>query len=64
MIEDFVEGIIVENGFWTRLQFGADGRFQFTSPSPPTAGSSSCFCSLAGLGDDGLAAARQLLHEN
>ena len=54
IIEDFVEGNIVENGFWTHLEFGADGCLQVAWPHPLASGSSACCCSFAGLGDDGL----------
>lgn len=54
LIEDFVEGIIVENGFWTRLEFDNDGRLQVAFPEPSAASSHLCCCRFAGLGDDGL----------
>jgi hypothetical protein len=55
VIEDFVAGRWVENGAWTRLEFGREGqlRVHHLRVSPP--GIPGCCCRFAGLGEDGLA---------
>ena len=54
MIEDFVEGALVENGAWTRLEFGGDGRLRVRHLGQPPPEGMNCCCRFAGLGDDGL----------
>jgi hypothetical protein len=61
LIEDFVEGVMVENGFWTRLEFGREGRARVAHPTTTTAKEGRCCCHLAGLGDDGLEELRKQL---
>lgn len=55
MIEDFVEGALVENGAWTRLEFGSDARLRVRHLGSPAPADAACCCRFAGLGDDGLA---------
>lgn len=54
MIEDFVAGLLIENGAWTRLQFENDGRLRVTHPQPAMPATGECLCVFAGLGGDGL----------
>lgn len=55
MVEEFVAGSLVENGSWTRLEFGREGQLQVHHLRVPPPGTAGCCCRFAGLGDDGLA---------